>query len=61
MGLMTSKRNYAAAGAKCQSKSTSGSFLASSEARLFYALLEIKANGNNRPALRRIEKSCSTY
>ena len=34
----------------------SGSFLASSEARLFYALLEVRANGNNRPALRRIEE-----
>ena len=32
-----------------------GSFLASSEARLFYALLEVRANDNNRPALRRIE------
>ena len=34
----------------------SGSFLASSEARLLYALLEVRANGNNRPALRRIEE-----
>ena len=34
----------------------SGSFLASSEARLFYALLEVRANGNNRPALRHIEE-----
>ena len=33
-----------------------GSFLASSEARLFYALLEVRANGNNRPAWRRIEE-----
>ena len=34
----------------------SGSFLSSSEARLFYALLEVRANENNRPALRRIEE-----
>ena len=33
-----------------------GSFLGSSEARLFHALLEFKANANNRPALRRIEE-----
>ena len=33
-----------------------GSFLASSEARLFYSLLELRANENNRPALRRIEE-----
>ena len=33
-----------------------GSFLASSEARLFYAFLEVRANGNNRPAWRRIEE-----
>ena len=34
----------------------SGSFLSSSEARLFYALLEVRSNPNNRPALRRIEE-----
>ena len=34
----------------------SASFLSSSEARLFYALLEFRANPNNRPALRRIEE-----
>ena len=34
----------------------SGSFLSCSEARLFYALLEVRANENNRPALRRIEE-----
>ena len=34
----------------------SGSSLGSSEARLFYALLEVRANANNRPALRRIEE-----
>ena len=33
-----------------------GSFLASSEARLFYSLLELRANENNRPARRRIEE-----
>ena len=33
-----------------------GSFLASSEGRLFYALLEVRANANNRPAWRRIEE-----
>lgn len=33
-----------------------GSFLGSSEARLFHALLEVRANANNRPALRRIEE-----
>ena len=34
----------------------SGSFLGSSEARLLYALLEVSANANNRPALRHIEE-----
>ena len=34
----------------------SGSLLGSSEARLFFALLEVSANVNNRPALRRIEE-----
>ena len=34
----------------------SGNFLGSSEARLFYALLEVRANPHNRPALRRIEE-----
>ena len=34
----------------------SGNFLSSSEARLFCALLEVKANAHNRPALRRIEE-----
>ena len=34
----------------------SGSFLSSSEARLFHALLEVKANPSNRPALRRVEE-----
>ena len=33
-----------------------GSLLGSSEARLFHALLEVRANGNNRPAWRRIEE-----
>lgn len=33
-----------------------GSFLGSSEARLFHALLEVRANRNNRPAWRRIEE-----
>ena len=33
-----------------------GSFLASSEGRLVCALLEVRANGNNRPAWRRIEE-----
>ena len=32
------------------------SFLRSSEARLFHALLEVRANQNNRPAWRRIEE-----
>ena len=36
-----------------------GSFLRSSEARLFHALLEVRANGNNRPAWRRIEEELS--
>ena len=36
-----------------------GSFLRSSEARLFHALLEARANGNNRPAWRRIEEELS--
>ena len=34
----------------------SANFLGSSEARLFYALLEVRANPQNRPALRRIEE-----
>ena len=34
----------------------SGNLLGSSEARLFYALLEVRANAHNRPALRRIEE-----
>ena len=34
----------------------SGNFLGSSEARLFYALLEVRANPHNRPALRHIEE-----
>ena len=33
-----------------------GSFLGSSQARLFYALLEVRSNANNRPALRHIEE-----
>ena len=33
-----------------------GNFLSTSEARLFYALLEVRANAQNRPALRRIEE-----
>ena len=36
-----------------------GSFLASSEARLFHALLEVRANDNNRPAWRRTEEELS--
>ena len=34
----------------------SGNFLSSSEARLFHALLEVRANAHNLPALRRIEE-----
>ena len=36
-----------------------GSFLGSPEARLFHALLEVRANSNNRPAWRRIEEELS--
>ncbi len=36
-----------------------GSFLSSPEARLFHALLEVRANSNNRPAWRRIEEELS--
>ena len=36
-----------------------GSFLSSSDARLLHALLEVRANANNRPAWRRIEEDLS--
>ena len=55
-GLDDVQEELRARGYQASVQVDSGSFLSSSEARLFYALLEVRANANNRPALRRIEE-----